>query len=316
MRKTKTGAISSSEIAPQHLYMRRREFLASTGAAIAALATRGLDAHAAAGDSLAVTRKLVTTTDPVTPYKTVTTYNNFYEFGSSKDDPAKHAKGFTPKPWSVAIEGACGKPGVYTLEDIRKPHPLEERIYRHRCVEGWSIVVPWIGFPLGDLLKRFEPASSAAFVEFFTVVRPEQMPGQRGRFSSLLPWPYNEGLRLDEAMHPLALLAVGLYGEELPNQNGAPLRLVVPWKYGFKSIKSIVKIRFVDKAPVTTWMKEEPGYYGFYANVNPGVTRSTFRDQSTERRLGEFLMRKTLPFNGYADQVASLYTGMDLRRNF
>jgi sulfoxide reductase catalytic subunit YedY len=316
MRRNKTGDISSSEITLQHVYMRRREFLASTGAAIAALATGGFDAHAAAGDALTVSKKMVTTTDAVTPYKTVTTYNNFYEFGSSKDDPARNAKGFTPKPWSVAIEGACGKPGVYTLEDILKPHPLEERIYRHRCVEGWSIVVPWIGFPLGDLLKRFEPASSAAFVEFFTIVRPEQMPGQRGRFSSLLPWPYNEGLRLDEAMHPLALLAVGLYGEELPNQNGAPLRLVVPWKYGFKSIKSIVKIRFVDKAPVTTWMKEESDYYGFYANVNPGVTRSTFRDQSTERRLGEFLMRKTLPFNGYGDQVASLYTGMDLRKNF
>jgi sulfoxide reductase catalytic subunit YedY len=178
------------------------------------------------------------------------------------------------------------------------------------------MVIPWIGFPLADLLKRFDPSASASFVEFLTIVRPEEMPGQRGRFSSLLPWPYNEGLRLDEAMHPLTLVAVGLYGEELPNQNGAPLRLVVPWKYGFKSIKSIVKIRFVDKAPVTTWMKEARDYYGFYANVNPAVTNSTFRDQSSERRLGEFFMRKTLPFNGYADQVASLYAGMDLRKNF
>jgi sulfoxide reductase catalytic subunit YedY len=178
------------------------------------------------------------------------------------------------------------------------------------------MVVPWVGFPLGDLLKRFEPAANAKFVEFVTVVRPEEMPGQKGRFSSLLPWPYNEGLRLDEAMHPLAILAVGLYGETLPNQNGAPLRLVVPWKYGFKSIKSIVKIRFVEAQPRTTWMKEEPLYYGFYSNVNPGRTNSTFRDQSSERRLGEFLMRKTLPFNGYADQVASLYAGMDLRKSY
>ncbi len=312
----KTGVVSSSEITPRGVYLHRREFLASTGAAIAGWAAGGLGTSLAAGDSLVVTKRIVTTTDPPTPYKTVTTYNNFYEFGSNKEDPARNAKSFKAKPWSVAIEGACGKPGVYTLEDILKPHALEERVYRHRCVEGWSIVVPWIGFPLGELLKRFDPSSSATFVEFLTIVRPEEMVGQRGRFSSLLPWPYNEGLRLDEAMHPLTLVAVGLYGEELPNQNGAPLRLVVPWKYGFKSIKSIVKIRFVDKAPVTTWMKEARDLYGFYANVNPGVTNSIFRDQSTERRLGEFFMRKTLPFNGYADQVASLYAGMDLRKNY
>jgi sulfoxide reductase catalytic subunit YedY len=312
----KTADISPSEITPKQTYLRRREFLASTGAAIAAVATRGLDATFAAGDKLAVTKRSVTTTDPLTSYNVVTTYNNFYEFGSNKSDPAKNAKGFKPKPWSVAVEGACGKPGVYTLEDVLKPHPLEERVYRHRCVEGWSIVVPWVGFPLGDLLKRFDPAGGAKFVEFLTVMRPEEMVGQRGRFSSLLPWPYNEGLRIDEAMHPLTLAAVGVYGEELPNQNGAPLRLVVPWKYGFKSIKSIVKIRFVEKQPVTTWMKAAPEYYGFYSSVNPGVTNSTFRDQSTERRLGEFLMRKTLPFNGYADQVASLYAGMDLRRQY
>jgi sulfoxide reductase catalytic subunit YedY len=312
----KTEDVSPSEITPKETYLRRREFLASTGAAIAALATGGLGASLTAADKLAVTKKIVTTTDPPTPYKTVTTYNNFYEFGSNKDDPARNASGFKPKPWSVAVEGACGRPGVYTLEDVLKPHALEERVYRHRCVEGWSIVVPWIGFPLGDLLKRFDPSASARFVEFVTVLRPEEMIGQRGRFSSILPWPYIEGLRIDEAMHPLTLVAVGLYGEELPNQNGAPLRLVVPWKYGFKSIKSIVKIRFVEKQPVTTWMKQVPEYYGFYSNVNPGVTNSTFRDQSTERRLGEFFMRKTLPFNGYADQVASLYAGMDLRRQY
>jgi sulfoxide reductase catalytic subunit YedY len=322
----RSADIASSEITPKQTYLRRREFLASAGAALAALATGTLDASSgrigsaasgpAAGAKVPVTKRTVTTTDPPTPYDVVTTYNNYYEFGSNKSDPARNAVAFRPKPWSVAVEGACGKPGVYTLEDILKPHALEERVYRHRCVEGWSIVVPWIGFPLADLLKRFEPSGSAAFVELVTVLRPEEMVGQRDRLSSLLPWPYNEGLRLDEAMHPLTLLAVGLYGEELPNQNGAPLRLVVPWKYGFKSVKSIAKIRFVDKAPVTTWMKDGPTYYGFYANVNPAATSSTFRDQSTERRLGEFFMRKTLPFNGYADEVAGLYAGMDLRRNY
>jgi sulfoxide reductase catalytic subunit YedY len=312
----KTGDIPPSEITPKQIYLRRREFLASTGATIAALATGALDVGLSAADKLTATRKLVTTTDPPTPYEVVTTFNNFYEFGSNKSDPAKNAKVFKPKPWSVAVEGACGKPGVYTLEDILKPHALEERVYRHRCVEGWSIVVPWIGFPLADLLKRFEPAGSATFVEFLTLVRPAEMAGQRGRFFALLPWPYNEGLRMDEAMHSLALVAVGLYGEELPNQNGAPLRLVLPWKYGFKSIKSIVKIRFVEKQPVTTWMKQAPEYYGFYSNVNPIATNSTFRDQSSERRLGEFFNRKTLPFNGYADQVASLYAGMDLRKQY
>jgi sulfoxide reductase catalytic subunit YedY len=308
--------ISPSDITPRDVYLRRREFLASAGSAIAAVAAERFGARLLAADRLAVTKKIVTTTDPPSPYNTVTTFNNFYEFGSDKGDPAKNAKRFKPKPWSVAVEGACAKPGVFTLEDILKPHPLEERIYRHRCVEGWSIVVPWIGFPLADLLKRFEPGGSAKFVEFVTVLRPEEMAGQRGRFFKLLPWPYNEGLRMDEAMHPLTLMAVGLYGEELPNQNGAPLRLVVPWKYGFKSIKSIVKIRFVENQPVTTWMKQAPEYYGFYSNVNPGVTYSTFRDQSSERRLGEFLMRKTLPFNGYGDQVAALYAGMDLRKQY
>ena len=312
----KTPDISPSEITPRDTYVRRREFLTSGCTALAALAAGALDARLLAADTLVVTKKTATTTDPPTPYKAITTFNNFYEFGSGKDDPAKHAMGFKPRPWSVAVEGACGKPGVYTLEDIIKPHPLEERIYRHRCVEGWSIVVPWVGFSLGDLLKRFEPASNARFVEFVTVKRPEEMPAQRARFMSLLPWPYVEGLRMDEALHPLTLMAVGLYGEELPNQNGAPLRLVVPWKYGFKSIKSIVAIRFVEKQPVTTWMRQAPEYYGFYSNVNPGPTYSTFHDQASERRLGEFFMRKTLPFNGYGDQIASLYAGMDLRKQY
>jgi sulfoxide reductase catalytic subunit YedY len=308
-------AIPSSEITPRRLYLRRREFFAATAGALVAGAARGLGA-VPSPDSLTIAKRMVTTTDPLTPYKVVTTFNNFWEFGSDKGDPARNAKNFKPLPWSVAVEGACGKPGVYTLEDILKPHAIEERVYRHRCVEGWSIVVPWAGFPLGDLLKRFEPSSKAAFVEFLSIVRPDEMPGQRGHFLSLLPWPYNEGLRMDEAMHPLALVAIGLYGETLPAQNGAPLRLVLPWKYGFKSVKSIAKIRFVEKQPVTTWMKSGSGYYGFYANVNPSVTNSTFRDQSDERRLGEFLMRKTLPFNGYGEQVAPLYAGMDLRKNY
>jgi methionine sulfoxide reductase catalytic subunit len=287
--------IRSSEITPKALYLNRREFLFA---------------------SLAISKRMVTTNEAVSSKETITTFNNFYEFGTDKSDPVKNAKAFKPTPWSVAVEGLCNKPGTYTLEDILKPHAIEERVYRHRCVEGWSIVVPWDGFPLGDLLKRFEPTGSAKFVEFTTVFRPEEMIGQRRRFLSPLNWPYIEGLRIDEAMHPLTIFAVGLYGEELLNQNGAPLRLVVPWKYGFKSIKSIVKIKFVDKQPQTSWQRQAPEYYAFYSNVNPGTTYSTFRDQGTERRLGEFFMRKTLMFNGYADQVASLYTGMDLRKNY
>jgi len=306
----KASDIASSEITPKRLYVTRREFFAAAG--IGALTVR----FAGAGEKLPIAKRLVTTDEALTSQQVVTTFNNFYEFGTDKGDPAKNSKAFKQKPWSVAIDGACGKPGTYTLEDILKPHPLEERVYRHRCVEGWSIVVPWVGFPLGDLLKRFEPSGAAKFVEFTTVQRPDEMPTQRRRLFSPLPWPYREGLRMDEAMNQLAILAVGLYGEELPNQNGAPLRLVVPWKYGFKSIKSIVKIQFVEKEPKTTWEIAAPEYYGFYSNVNPAPTASTFRDQSTERRLGEFFMRKTAMFNGYGDQVASLYSGMDLRRNF
>jgi methionine sulfoxide reductase catalytic subunit len=291
---------------------RRTFFKSAAGLAAGLLAP----AAAIAGDKLEVTRRVVTTDDAPTPYRSVTTFNNFYEFGSDKADPARNAKGFRARPWSVAVEGLCAKPGSYTLEDIVKPHPLEERIYRLRCVEGWSMVIPWVGFPLGDLLKRFEPAGSAQYVEFASVVRPEEMIGQRQRFPALLPWPYTEGLRIDEAMHPLTLIATGVYDEELPNQNGAPLRLVVPWKYGFKSIKSIVRIRFVDRQPKTTWMIEAPRNYAFYSNVNPGRTNSAFRDQSTERRIGELWMRKTLPFNGYGEQVSSLYAGMDLRKDY
>ena len=215
----------------------------------------------------------------------------------------------------MAVEGLCGKPGTYTLEDVLKPHALEERVYRMRCVEGWSMVVPWDGFPLGDFLKRFQPASDARYVEFTSVYRPQEMPGQRRRFPALLPWPYKEGLRMDEAMHPLAILAAGLYGETLLNQNGAPLRLVVPWKYGFKGIKSIVRIRLTAEQPPTTWSAAAPDEYGFHANVNPAVDHPRW-SQKTERRIGELERRPTLPFNGYAEQVAGLYTGMDLRRFF
>jgi sulfoxide reductase catalytic subunit YedY len=314
------AAIAAREITPKDLYARRREFIKLAGVtAAAALAgvcgLEGLAESAIPGDKLAIANRLVTTSDAITPQQAINSYCNFWEFGSAKSDPAENAGAFKPKPWSVAVEGLCGKPGTYTLEDILKPHALEERVYRMRCVEGWSMVIPWDGFPLGDLLKRFQPASSAAFVEFTTVWRPQEMAGQRRRLPTLLPWPYREGLRMDEAMHPLAILATGLYGETLLNQNGAPLRLVVPWKYGFKSIKSIVKIRFVDKQPLNTWQEANADYYGFYANVNPEVPTPSY-SQATERRIGEFLMRKTLKFNGYGDQVASLYAGMNLRKSF
>ena len=315
----KSAGIAAREITPKDLYLRRREFLKSAGLTAAAfMGVLGADAPAESatpGEKLAIASRLVTTTDALTPQQAVTSYGNFWEFGSAKDDPGKNAGVFKPKPWSVTVEGLCARPGAYTLEHVLKPHAIEERVYRMRCVEGWSMVIPWDGFPLGDLLKRFEPMASAKYVEFTTVWRPQEMAGQRRRLPALLPWPYREGLRMDEAMHPLAILATGLYGETLLNQNGAPLWLVVPWKYGFKGIKSIVKIRFVDKQPLNTWQEANTEYYGFYANVNPGVPTPSY-SQATERRIGEFFMRRTLMFNGYGDQVASLYTGMDLRKNF
>jgi sulfoxide reductase catalytic subunit YedY len=285
------GDIASSEITPRGLYLRRREFLS-------ALVT------------LPIAGRLVTTTDEQTSKQAITSYTNYYEFGSDKGDAGRAGGAFKSAPWSVAIEGLCAKPGTYTLEDILKPHPLEERVYRMRCVEGWSMVIPWDGFPLANLIKRFEPSSKAKFVEFTTVMRPKEMPGIR---RNVLPFPYLEGLRMDEAMHPLTILAAGLYGETLLTPNGAPLRLVIPWKYGFKSIKAIVKIRFVEKQPVNTWQEANAEYYGFYANVNPAVPTPSY-SQATERRIGEFFMRRTLPFNGYADQVASMYAGMDPKR--
>jgi sulfoxide reductase catalytic subunit YedY len=242
----------------------------------------------------------------------VTGYNNFYEFGTDKKDPARNAHTLRTEPWSIVVDGEVGKPGRVPLETILASARLEERIYRFRCVETWSMVVPWVGIPLGDVLKRFEPTSKARYVSFETLVDPEQMPGQR---RNVIDWPYREGLRMDEAMHPLAIFAVGMYGRVLPNQNGAPIRLVIPWKYGFKSIKSIVRIHFSDKQPNTSWNDLASDEYGFYANVNPDVAHPRW-SQSRERKLGEYRKRPTLPFNGYGDQVASLYAGMDLRRNF
>jgi methionine sulfoxide reductase catalytic subunit len=309
--------VPSSEMTPRDIYLRRREFVAMLAAAIAAsMGAIGCEAPVAAAQQrrrLAVASTMVTTSDALTPNDAVTGYNNFYEFGEDKDDPARYADVFNPVPWTVEVTGECAKPGRYTLEDLIRPHPLEERVYRMRCVEGWSMVIPWVGFPLRDLLRRFEPSGNARFVEFTTVVRPQEMVGQRQRFPAILPWPYREGLRIDEAMHPLTLVAVGVYGETLLNQNGAPLRLVVPWKYGFKGIKSIVKISFLRNQPMTTWQQEWPEAYGFYSNVNPAVAHPRF-SQSSERRIGEFFRRPTLMFNGYAEQVASMYSGMDLRR--
>jgi methionine sulfoxide reductase catalytic subunit len=242
----------------------------------------------------------------------VTTYNNFYEFGTSKEDPAENATKFKTKPWTVQVEGLVAKPGRYDLEDFLKPYKMEERIYRHRCVEAWSMVVPWLGFPMADFVKAMQPLGSARFIEFNTLLDPKQMPGQR---FPVLEWPYVEGLRIDEAMNPLAFFAVGVYGKTLPNQNGAPLRHIVPWKYGFKGCKSIVKIKFTETMPKTAWAVATPSEYGFYANVNPTVDHPRW-SQGRERRIGEFRKRETLMFNGYQEQVASLYSGMDLRKQF
>jgi len=309
-----------SDVTPKALYLRRREFIQGVGGAAAAAAAT----LAVGGTTVAEARQNPNayrfpsvkkgspydTTETLNSYKDITTYNNFYEFGLDKGDPARYAHSLKPSPWSIVVDGHCAKPGKYDVRDIVSWFPLEERIYRLRCVEAWSMVIPWVGFPLGDLVKRLEPTSKAQFIEFKTLVDLRQMPGQT---EPALRWPYTEGLRMDEAMHPLTIMAVGLYGEVLPNQNGAPIRLVVPWKYGFKGIKSIVSIKFVENAPLNTWQQQQPREYGFYANVNPDVDHPRW-SQKTERRLGELFRRKTLPFNGYADQAASLYSGMDLRK--
>jgi len=314
----KGSDIRSSEITDYRLYVRRRDFMRVTvgGLLAAAAACRTGVAggeQATQGTKIPGVRKgPYGTSEAMTPLQDVTTYNNFYEFGSDKESPSRLAGRLRTRPWTVKVDGEVGKPATYDLDDLIKPAALEERVYRMRCVEGWSMVIPWIGVPLGDLLKRLEPTSRARYVEFTTLYDPAQMPGQR---TSVLPWPYVEGLRLDEAMHPLAIMAVGLYGQVLPNQDGAPLRLVVPWKYGFKGIKSIVRIRLVETQPVNTWQRAAPGEYGFYANVNPTVDHPRW-SQAQERRIGEFFKRKTLTFNGYGDEVGRLYSGMDLRKNF
>jgi len=313
--------IRPSEITPESVYRARREFLAGlAGLGLASGLPRTADAQAVV--NVAMIRKLdfrpnprYSTSEQKNTFEEITSYNNFYEFGTDKSDPARNAGRFRTRPWTVTVDGEAEVTGTYHLDDLLAPHALEERIYRLRCVEAWSMVIPWIGFPLADLVRRFKPTSRAKFIEFTTLLDPKQMPGQR---FEVLDWPYLEGLRMDEAMHPLAILAVGLYGQVLPNQNGAPLRLVMPWKYGFKSIKSIVRIRFTETQPRTSWELAAPREYGFYANVNPEVDHPRW-SQKRERRIGSgsLLSRQpTLPFNGYADQVASLYSGMDLRKFF
>jgi methionine sulfoxide reductase catalytic subunit len=307
--------IRASEITPRSAYVRRREFLAGA----AALGLGSLLPNTGKTAALpAAPSSLSTTTEARTPLKDITSYNNFYEFGTDKDDPAKHAHTLKTKPWKVKVDGLVGKPAEYDLDDLIMEAALEERVYRMRCVEGWSMVIPWIGVPLASILARLEPQGSAKYVAFDTLVRPAEMPGQRGVFQPL-PWPYVDGLRLDEAMHPLTILAIGLYGETLANQNGAPIRLVVPWKYGFKGVKSIVRISLTEKQPPCTWNVQNPREYGFYSNVNPNVDHPRW-SQASERRIGEsglFVKRRpTLMFNGYGEQVASLYTGLDLRANY
>jgi sulfoxide reductase catalytic subunit YedY len=309
--------IRPSEITPESVYLQRRRFLREAGL----IAGAGLATAALSGSLMAMPEDLETVPGPYSTdeapnsWSDITTYNNFYEFGTGKDDPYRNAQDFVTRPWTVRVSGQCDKPGDYAFEDIIRPHALEDRVYRHRCVEAWSMVVPWVGFPLGDLIKRFEPSSNARYVRFKTLLDPEQMPGQRW---PVLEWPYVEGLTMAEAMHPLTLMVVGVYGKTLPNQNGAPLRLVVPWKYGFKGIKSIVEIEFTRRQPRTSWELANPREYGFYANVNPEVDHPRW-SQARERRIGAGLFadkQPTLMFNGYAEEVADLYAGLDLRKNF
>ena len=309
--------IHSWEITSESNYLNRRQFMQAAGLAAGA----GIAAAALPGRALAAGRDLETVPGPYSTdeapnsWEDVTTYNNFYEFGTGKEDPYRNAQDFEPHPWSVKVSGECYKPGTYAYEDIVRPHTLEDRVYRHRCVEAWSMVVPWVGFSLGDLLKRFEPNANAKYVRFKTLYDPKRMPGQR---RAVLRWPYVEGLTIAEAMHPLTLMTVGVYGKVLPNQNGAPLRLVIPWKYGFKGIKSIVEVEFTRRQPDTSWALAAPHEYGFYANVNPEVDHPRW-SQARERRIGSGLFAEkqaTLMFNGYGEQVASLYSGLDLRKNY
>ena len=322
IRVRRSWQADAHEVTEEPAYLRRRDFLETLAVAAGGLAAATLPTGCGSAESVAesagpdAARRADLgpwdTGEMPTSFEDATRYNNFYEFGTDKGDPARYAGSLRTRPWSVTIEGEVAKPGVVPLETLLAPHAPEERIYRLRCVEAWSMVIPWLGIPLAAILKRFEPTSRARYVAFETLVDPEQMPGQR---RSVLDWPYREGLRMDEAMHPLTILATGMYGRTLPNQNGAPLRLVVPWKYGFKSIKSIVKIRLTAEQPYTSWSYEAPREYGFYANVNPEVDHPRW-SQRRERRIGELRKRPTLPFNGYGEAVASLYRGMDLRKLF
>jgi methionine sulfoxide reductase catalytic subunit len=322
----KPADIPSSEITDERLYLRRRDFMqfgagllgAAAGGILAACGRDAVDASGAPAVASApqtpltdIKKKMVTVTDPLNTFEQITSYNNFYEFGTGKNDPARYGGQLKTSPWTVKIDGYCNKPGDYHVEDLIKMGDLEERVYRHRCVEAWSMVIPWAGIPFASIIKRADPQPKATFVQMWTLNRPSEMPGLR---SDVLDWPYTEGLRMDEAMHPLTILAVGLYGQTLLNQNGAPIRLVVPWKYGFKGIKSIVRISFVDKMPKTSWVEENPAWYGFYSNVNPTVNPVRW-DQSHEKALPSFFAtRKTEMFNGYGDQVASMYANLDLRK--
>jgi len=314
-----------SEITPESVYLQRRRLIQGAAALAAVGAAPGLllpSIASAEGGLGPLKKSAYSTFEQKTSFKDLTRYNNFYEFGTDKSDPAKYAHTLKTRPWTIAVEGECEKPGTIDYEDFIRPHALEERIYRLRCVEAWSMVVPWAGIPMGDVLKRFQPTSKAKYVAFETLYDPEQMPGQKRR---VLDWPYVEGLRIDEAMHPLTFFAVGVYGKDMPKQNGAPIRLVVPWKYGFKSIKSIVRIRFTELQPQTAWNRSAPNEYGFYSNVNPDVNHPRW-SQKKERRIGSNSggilsalftpKQETLMFNGYADQVAQLYQGMDLKKYF
>jgi sulfoxide reductase catalytic subunit YedY len=318
MRKRVDTGIKPSEITPESTFVNRRTLLQGAVAAglLPSIMSRGEAATIPASGVFDDVKKWPgSTTEKANTLQDITTYNNYYEFGTGKSDPAANAHTLKPSPWSVQVTGEAARTGTYTLEDVLKPHSLEERIYRLRCVEAWSMVIPWVGFPLADLVKQFEPTSQAKYVQFFTLNDRAQMPGLR---YPVLDWPYREGLTIAEATHPLAFMAVGLYGKVLPNQNGAPLRTVLPWKYGFKSCKSIVRIHFTDRQPETSWNMAAPNEYGFYSNVNPEVDHPRW-SQATERRLGGGLFSPRIPtqmFNGYTDQVASLYTGLDLRKNY
>lgn len=331
IRSKKASDVASHEITPESVYMNRRDFMAGAAALAGGVAAGGLAGTADAAvlpaangagafEGLKQGYRKLGEKDQVSTYEAIAGYNNYYEFGTSKSDPAAEAKSFKPMPWTIKVDGLCARPGTISIEDFLKPHTLEDRIYRLRCVEAWSMVIPWVGFPLADVVKQFEPLGSAKYIVFETIVRPAEMPGQRS--SRILPWPYIEGLRLDEANHPLAILAVGIYGKSLLNQNGAPIRLMVPWKYGFKNVKSIVRISFTEQAPKNTWQVMAPDEYGFYANVNPHVDHPRW-SQATERRIGSGSVlsafetrRATLMFNGYQDEVGQLYAGMDLARNY